>query len=248
VERATGVDRAQELAAACNDLSERFAMSYGFWLGSLARGQLSVARQVAEAFLGDALRAARPTEVVVGHRILSNTCLYQGNLTEAQAHSHEALRLYDAERDREARLRLGQDTRAGATAFLAHLTGLFGDFGRARELIEEASARALEISHIPTQANVSHLKALFEVLYGSLEAAAASAETVVELARQHGLPLYLSLGRVLLSWSRARQGAAESGVTELQEALEAYSKRTRSVFRRWKQVVPAIFPRSPRKD
>ena len=46
---------------------------------------------------------------------------------------------------------------------------------------------------------------------------------VVELAQQHGLPLYLSLGRLLLSWSRARQGRGERGVSELNEALEAYS-------------------------
>jgi predicted ATPase len=218
-------DRAQQLAVASDDLEERFAISYGLWLGSLARGELKAARQVAESFLGDALRTARTTEMAVGHRILSNTCLCQGDLTEAQVHSQEALRLHDPERDRKARLRFGQETGAGATAFLAHISWLFGDFSRARKLIEEAAARAIETSHIPTQANVGYLKALFEALYDKPEISEDSAEAIVELARRHGLPIYLSLGTLLLLWSRLRQGAVESGLSELKEALKAYSRQ-----------------------
>jgi hypothetical protein len=80
-------------------------------------------------------------------------------------------------------------------------------------LIDEAVARAVETSHIPTRVNVGYFKVLFEALRGKAETAAGSAEAVVELSREHGLTLYVSLGTLLLSWARARMGDLGTGVT-----------------------------------
>jgi hypothetical protein len=44
--------RAQELAAAINNATERFTAYYGLWLGSLLRSELEVAREMAETFIG----------------------------------------------------------------------------------------------------------------------------------------------------------------------------------------------------
>jgi hypothetical protein len=55
-------------------------------------------------------------------------------------------------RDRDARFRLGMDTTAAATSFLALASWAMGE--RARALSEEASARAEETGHAPTRANV----------------------------------------------------------------------------------------------
>src|SRR6516225_6460066 len=95
--------RARELAAAIDNPTERFTIYYGLWYGNLVRGELRLAREVAEIFLREAERGAWTTEYGFGRRLLGNTCLWQGDFIEAQANLVEALSIYDPERDREAR-------------------------------------------------------------------------------------------------------------------------------------------------
>jgi hypothetical protein len=78
------------------------------------------------------------------------TCLTQGNFAEAQENLIQALRIYD--RDREAKFRFHIDTGASATAFLGLAHWLLGEVAQARQLIEDAAARAVESDHVPTLA------------------------------------------------------------------------------------------------
>jgi hypothetical protein len=55
--------RARELAAAIEDATERFGIYFGLWTGHLVRGELGVAREIAETFLREAERGARTTGV-----------------------------------------------------------------------------------------------------------------------------------------------------------------------------------------
>jgi hypothetical protein len=76
------------------------------------------------------------------------------------------------------------DTSATARLYLAHAIWQFGEVERARELIQEAVARAVDSARPATPANTHHFKALFEILRGDAEAARRDAEIVVELSRQ----------------------------------------------------------------
>src|SRR6516225_2343868 len=142
--------RARELAAATDNPTERFTIYYGLWYGNLVRGELRLAREVAEIFLREAERGAWTTEYGFGRRLLGNTCLWQGDFIEAQANLVEALSIYDPERDREARFGFGADTGAAARAYLAITKWQLGEVGPARAFIEEAVAHAIETGYVPT--------------------------------------------------------------------------------------------------
>src|SRR5262249_15046779 len=58
--------RARELAAAIDDPTERFTIYFGLWVGNLQRGELRLAREIAETFLREAERGARTTECGFG--------------------------------------------------------------------------------------------------------------------------------------------------------------------------------------
>jgi hypothetical protein len=77
--------RARELAAAIDDATERFTIYFGLWAGNLLRGELRLAREIAETFLREAQREAGTTERGAGRRLLGTTCLFQGDFIEAQA-------------------------------------------------------------------------------------------------------------------------------------------------------------------
>jgi tetratricopeptide (TPR) repeat protein len=170
--------RAQELSVGTENLDERFTSLYGQWITSLSRGELGLARQTAETFLHEAEKAARMPEKVAALRYLGLTCLTQGHFVEARTHLEEVLRIYDPSRDRDASFRFGTDSLASATIYLAFVRWQFGDFRRARELSDEAVARAIDSAHDPTLANIWLFRAAFEMARDDAEATLRAARAL----------------------------------------------------------------------
>ena len=215
--------RVGELATEIGDAEALGANYFARWLHSFWRGELGLARERAESFLREVERAARPTEAAAAHRSLGLTCLFQGDFEDARVHLEQTLRIYDPERDREARYRFGQDSDVGATAYLAHAAWRLGDVGRARELIDEADARAAESAHAPTLANTYIFKTIFEIVRDDAEAALRAAEKGVALSRTHGLEHYSAFGSLASAWGRSKLGDRDAGSTGLRQALAEYA-------------------------
>jgi predicted ATPase len=214
--------RARELAAAVEGATERFTIYFGLWLGNTVRGELRLAREIAETFLREAERAARMTECGFGRRLLGSTCFWQGDFIEAQANLVEALSIYDPERDREAPFRFG-DTGAAASVYLANTKWQLGEVEPARALVERAVARAIETGHVPTLVNTYYFKAHFEMVRGDAGAAQRDAEIVAELSQENAITLFATLGALQSAWACARLDGRETGAAELQQALAAYT-------------------------
>jgi tetratricopeptide (TPR) repeat protein len=216
--------RAHELSAATNSSDERFDSLYGQWVTNLMGGDLGMAREIAEIFRREAEKAGRMTETAVGLRYLGLTYNVQGELREAEANLVRALELYDPERDREANLRYGVDTRAGALIYLAAAKWGLGQIAQVRGLSEEAIAHALGTGHVPTIAGVYQSKALLETLYGGAAATRRTAETVLELGQQHKLAVYVAWGQIYSGWAREKLGEREDGTAQLQRGLMALTE------------------------
>jgi class 3 adenylate cyclase/tetratricopeptide (TPR) repeat protein len=96
-------EHARTLAAkGVGDASERFDAYYGLFVGSLLRGEVSLARETAESFLREAEDEGRMTEAAVARRNVGAARLFQGDFIDAEAILAAALRTYDPERDRDA--------------------------------------------------------------------------------------------------------------------------------------------------
>jgi hypothetical protein len=102
---------------------------------------------------------------------LGSTLLWQGDFEQAWAHLERALRIYDPERDREAKFGLGPDSKVAANSYLALVAWCLGDVGRARELMDEAGACAVESAHSPTRANTYYTITMLEMVRDDAEAA-----------------------------------------------------------------------------
>jgi predicted ATPase len=188
-------------------------------------GELGLAREIAETFLREAERGALTTECGYGRGLLGHTCLFQGDLIEAQANLVEALNIYDPERDREARFRFGRDTGAGASVSLANTKWQLGEVGPARALIEQAVAQAIETGHVPTLVNVHYFKAHFEMVRGDAAAARRDAEIVVKLSQENALTFYAALVALQSAWATARLDGRESRAMELRQALAVFTNQ-----------------------
>jgi tetratricopeptide (TPR) repeat protein len=215
--------RARELTAGTENPAERFAAYFAQWVGSNTRAEFALARETAETFRREAENEGRTTERVVGLRMLGLTCIFQGDFLAAQAHLEEALRIYDPERDRDARFRFGQDAGAGASTYLALTNWLLGEVHDTRARMEEGIARGVESNHVTTQANINYFTAIFEIVRGDVDAVRRAAQTVLELSREHGLPTFSAWGAACNAWARARLGDRQTGVAEFREALDKYT-------------------------
>jgi predicted ATPase len=127
--------------------------------------------------------------------------------------------LCDAQRDPQVNVSFGQDTVALAKASLALTIWALGEVIRARELIEQAIARAVETTHAPSLVNAYWFKASLEVLRGDAAGALHNATRVIELSREHGIGHFLASGIPYFSWARARLGDRETGSEELREGI-----------------------------
>ncbi len=214
--------RARELAAAIDNPTERFNIYHGLYTGNLLRGELGLAREIAETFLREAEREARTTEFVYGRGLLGFTCLWQGDFIGAHANFLEALSTYDPERDREARFRFGLDIGAIARVYLAITKWLLGEVGPARALVEEAEAHAIETDHMPTLVHSYTWKAQFEMVRGDAAAVRRDAETIIKLSHENALALWQIQGALDSAWASARLDRRGSGASELRQALAAY--------------------------
>jgi predicted ATPase len=229
-ESKTAFARARTLAAGVGDASERFDAYYGLFVGSLMRGELSLARETAESFLREAENEGRTTEAAAARRNVGQARLWQGDFIGAGANLAEALRTYDAERDRDARLRFGPDTGAGAACYLALASWALGDVERARALSDEALARADETGHAPTRANVYDIISRYHMLRSHPETVMRTAQIPLDLGRGHAMALYLAYGEMDSNWARAWLGDRKRGMTGLREALAAYLGQGNKLF------------------
>jgi class 3 adenylate cyclase/predicted ATPase len=214
--------RARTLAAGAGDASERFDAYYGLFVGNALRGELSLALEAAESLLRDAEHEGRMTDVSVARRCVGISRLFQGDFIGAQTNLAEALRIYDPERDRDARFRFIADGGASAACNLTQANWVLGDFERARALSEEALARADETAHAPTRANVYDVISRYHMLRGDPETVLRTAKLPLDLGREHGMALYVAAGEMYSNWARARLSDRESGMTGLREALAGY--------------------------
>ena len=115
------------------------------------------------------------------------------------------------------------DSAVVATANLAVAAWCFGDVGRARELMDEAVARAVESAHAPTLANTYSWRAVLEILRDDAEAARRAAEALVALGREYGVSFYQTLGTLASAWARAKLGDRGAGSAELRQLLAGYA-------------------------
>ena len=115
----TAFERAAELATNYSSFSERFAAAHGQWTMAIARGELSMARQLASAMLRDAEDTDHRIEANVARRGLALIYYFSGAFLEARSQCERALADCDPERDQEVRERFGDDIGTVVMSILA---------------------------------------------------------------------------------------------------------------------------------
>ena len=211
--------RATELTARSDSFADRFAAAHVQWSFAVVRGELRSARELASSFLNEAEETGRPVEAGVARRALAVACCTAGDFLEARTHCERALEVCEADHDRESQERFQTATGPLAMSVLAVTMWQLGEVGRARELIDQAIRRAIELDRPAAMAHPLYWKSQLEVLRGDAAAALSAAEVLMALGRDHGMAHWRTSAEFTAGWARGRLHDAAAGAADLRQAL-----------------------------
>ena len=220
--------KAQQLLAGIDDPSERYRTYSGLWLASFSHGDVASAREIAETFWRDAENTSRISETAFALAVLGATCFMQGDFGKALRHLQNAIQIYDAQRDREAKFLF--DTGAFAAQYLALAHWVLGEGEEAREVIGDARRRAIESAQAPALAMQYLVEAIHEALRGDAMAARRAAELCIDVSRAHGVAVFLSDGIGYLGWARAEFEDRKAGIAQLNECISTHVEQGNRVY------------------
>lgn len=207
--------RARQFAADINDPVELAPINSGLFNASLNQGQIAPMRELAEANMGAAQRRPEsPVAAVIAHWTSGVTCWFAGDYLNARAHLEQALAIYKAEPNPATFKASTLDLPFVIIRFLALVLWPLGEIDRSRRLAGEA-VRVSGEKRALAQANALVHKAVFDGLCGQHPPTLQDTQTVLSLARDHGMPLYLAAGTHLDGLARWRAGDLMDGLAEM---------------------------------
>jgi predicted ATPase len=158
------------------------------------------------------------------------TCWFQGDFIKARGHLEQTLAIYDIERDRDLAFRFGVDVAVPAMAYLALIRWSLGETDQARLLAEKAVTHAIHSKQLPTIAYAYVHAAVFEMMRRDHLRSVSHAETLVGLAREHRMPLYLAFGTFHRGWAMWHAGDRAGGTARMREGMTLIDAQSQKVF------------------
>jgi class 3 adenylate cyclase/tetratricopeptide (TPR) repeat protein/ABC-type transport system involved in cytochrome c biogenesis ATPase subunit len=207
--------RARQFAADINDPVELAPINSGLFNASLNHGEIAPMRDLAEAIMSAANRRPEsPVAAVVAHWTSGVTCWFAGDYLNARVHLEQALAIYRAEPDPATFKATTLDLPSVIIRFLALALWPLGKIDRSRRLAEEAVSAPGEKRAL-AQVNALVHKAVFDGLCGMHPRMLQQTETILSLAREHMMPLYVAAGTHLNGLAKWHAGDRVGGLAEM---------------------------------
>jgi hypothetical protein len=207
--------RARQFAADINDPVELAPINSGLFNAILNHGEIAPMRELAEAIMSAANRRPEsPVAAVLAHWTSGVTCWFGGDYLNARVHLEQALAVYGAEPNPVTFKASTLDLPSVIIRFLALVLWPLGKIDRSRRLAEEAVSAPGEKRAL-AQANALVHKAVFDGLCGVHPCMLQQTETILSLAREHTMPLYVAAGTHLDGLAKWHAGDRMGGLAEM---------------------------------
>jgi DNA-binding winged helix-turn-helix (wHTH) protein/predicted ATPase len=213
--------RARELCQQAEEPAPLLQVLFGLWQFYLARGDLHIARELGERYLGLAQRQHDPASLLMAHWALGVTLFYLGEFALAQDHTERSLALYNTHPHGTSVFLYGQDHGSGCLGRAAQVLWMLGYPDQAQQRSHEALARARELSHPYSEAFALNQALVLHQLRREGPAAYERAEEVLAFCTEQGFSQQLAMGTILRGWGLAAQGQADRGIAEMNQGLAA---------------------------
>jgi len=223
---------ARELVDRLGEGSRLFPVLWGFWYINYSRGHYSAARETGEQLLEAAQKRDDTGQLLEAHHSLWPTLSAMGRPAEALVHAERGLALYDRDRHASQTFLYGNHDPGVCCRYHLALTGwLLGHPDRSLNASHDALRLAEELKHPYTMVNALWFTAVVHYQRNERETAAATADRVLALAREHTFTPWLDVGLVL-SLVRTEERPDAQTLAELHRRLMSWTGGTP-----WRQVL-----------
>jgi len=188
----------------------------------ITRGDITAALEIATQLLALADKLEDPMLNMEAHRAMGATLIELGRCNDSLEHFERALQIYSANRHHPYTLTIGHDCRVMTECSVARALWAVGFPDTALERIQTGLAFARELSHPQSLIGAAHLAAQLYQERGEPEVARNLASEVIKLADEHGLELWVALGKIDLGCAQAALGDSDGGISQMQQGLAAY--------------------------
>ncbi len=204
--------RARQFVADISDPAEMAPIHSGLFNASLTHGEIAPMQELAQAIMSAAdRRPESPVAAVVAHWTSGVTCWFGGDYLNARVHLEQALAIYGSDPSPATFKASTLDLPYVIMRFLALVLWPLGKIDRARRLAAEAVSVPGEKRAL-AQANALVHRAVFDGLCGGM---LHQTETMLALAREHAMPLYVAAGTYLDGLAKWRAGDRVHGLAEM---------------------------------
>jgi predicted ATPase len=215
-------ERALVLCARLGASSEAFMVEWLLGLFHYFRAELVPSRAIVERLLKRAETVDERLIVIEARRASGVTLLELGRFTDSLDDFDAVTDLYDADRQRSQISFAGQDPKVVAECFAARALWTLGYPSQALARLELGLLLGHQLSHVESLVVATHCAAHLHQLRGEPALAQERAETVIGLAEEYGLAVWIAFGHMNRGWARIAQGDLENGLEELERGLTEY--------------------------
>ena len=214
--------RARELCEQLGETPEISRVLWGLWTFRLLRGELVVARKIAEQFLRLPERLSYPAHMMRAHLVMEVTCMHRGEFTSAMEHFEKTLSLYDPERHREDAFFYTQNPGVGMRCFAAWALWFLGKPDQALKRVQEALTLARELSEPHGVAYALSFAAILHQLRREPRMVQEYSEEELAISTEHGLVLYKTQSTMTRAWALIELGRQGEGIEQMRQGFADY--------------------------
>jgi len=215
--------RGLRLCEAANPGPAVFPFAFGQFTFVNCRGRGEEAIALARGFVSRAERGGFESERVIGHRMLGQALLAQGEAADAKVELERSLELYVHERDGATTHMYGQNTEVHTKSLLSLTHWCLGD-------VDAALETGLDALQTADAARHPHSTAIPMVyvggwVFGLCDATGpmmAEAKNLLALAEQHRLYGFRAHAAAFIGWALAQAGQLEQGIPMIAKAIAAF--------------------------
>jgi class 3 adenylate cyclase/tetratricopeptide (TPR) repeat protein len=222
---ALGVDDAYARArAACeraNNEHRVVSVIRGQWMFHLLRGQYGVALEMGDEMLGLGDRRADTICLAEGHLYRGVVQMYLGHFDLAREHLHEAFTQY-RQPSYDQMYEMQGDTGVGALAYLALVLWNLGRHEESRERSDLSLERAARVGGPVTRAQAWGMRSTLHLSRGEPVALSHWVTKTHAYSVDHDLGYWRTVSSLLAGWLQGQAGELASGISRMEESLDAY--------------------------
>ncbi|HEX6113452.1 MAG TPA: AAA family ATPase, partial [Geminicoccaceae bacterium] len=213
--------RAAELCERTGDMTNLIAALYGLTTFHFSRGELTLAREVAERSLAAAGRSNDTLAEAGGHFSFGWVNLALGCLNSAWAPLQHAIEMLGPATRQRAIDTYSVDLRVVSLVYLSWTLIALGYLDRGRDLSRQALAEAEGLGHPATLAVALDRTTAVAEFCRDVTTVSLRAETMSALGREQGFPYYVAKGDLYRGWVMVTNGLVTEGTALMRAALSA---------------------------